>query len=169
MTYEERQAALAVNFDFKCTCSLCSASEALRRKSDANRKKMHDLWAKLQDPDTSHADAVKFADDLYFIARGEVPDAKIREYDLGLMGIFYDFHDYARAIRHTRDALSWSELFENPAEDSLVNLRANLQALEGLKEAQERAAKQRGGEVSTIMEKREEPTDAAYYGQAQSM
>jgi hypothetical protein len=166
LTTDERHKALQQNFDFKCTCSLCSRPEVLRKDSDAKRQKLHTIWAKLQDTETSYADAVKLSEELYYIARGEIPDSKIREYDLGLMSIFYDFHDYARAIRHTRDALSWSELFENPDDDMLVNLRANLHALEGLKQSQDRAAKQQGGEVSTIMERREKPTDAAYYGKA---
>ncbi len=120
---------LGAIYNFRCTCSLCSATDAEKQASDERRERIVDIRELLGDEQTSHDEVVKLTPELLRLVQLENLGFKLKKYYGDLVETFYRLGDIGSAIQFADLALRKAEELGDGDDEFANAIRANLQAL----------------------------------------
>src|SRR5262245_1361199 len=133
MPYVFRARALEA-WGFNCTCSMCTAPEAEREKSDTRRKRLVEITYTLSGQagvQLEYEDIVALSGELLQIAETERMERNMADYYANLMKLFYGYGDVEASIRFGKAALERLEGFGGNWEDPFSRtLKEKLKVLE---------------------------------------
>ncbi|KAK3373122.1 hypothetical protein B0T24DRAFT_649197 [Lasiosphaeria ovina] len=118
------------NWNFNCTCTLCSSPAAARAASDRRRERLVDILQAMYDEATEYGALVELTREFVDVVRTERLDAKVGEYFHAFMRIYHSFGDVESAFRYGQTALWYAETFADPEGGFCAGLRQDVRLLE---------------------------------------
>ncbi|KAK0728850.1 hypothetical protein B0T26DRAFT_739060 [Lasiosphaeria miniovina] len=117
------------NWNFNCTCTLCSSPAAARAASDRRRERLVDILQAMYDEATEYGALVELTREFVDVVRTERLDAKVGEYFHAFMRIYHSFGDVESAFRYGQTALWYAETFADPEGGFCAGLRQDVRLL----------------------------------------
>jgi hypothetical protein len=118
------------NWGFNCTCSLCTAPEDERKRSDRRRERVVDILYAMNDEALHYNDFVGLAEELIRVVEQERLTRQFSTYYHTLMKLYSEYSDMASSEKYARRALEYAEAFDDPEGEFVLSLRRNIETLE---------------------------------------
>jgi hypothetical protein len=122
------------NWGFKCGCSLCTAPQEVKDKSDRQRERLAQIMQAFQDENVQYDQVVALTKEFLHLAKTERLTRKLDGYYFMLMRLYHSFRDLDSSLKYGKLALKYAIAFDDPDGPFLQGLKQDITDLESIRE-----------------------------------